>query len=237
MLKSRWILKAALLIALLTLPVTGMARGKLYAHHGNQKFSRKSLSVGQARNSVAMSVAKRLNVPRSGFMVKPSQIKVSIKMAPDGKTAVWRASVKPRRGSAYDKLGKHFGTQVKSQMYGTINVGLRAPTQNQIRTKAFELYKARKSGNAKSDWVAAEKQLTKFGNKPRTSTIRKLAFKMYQGRQKGTARSDWFKAQKMLTRDLNGGRVKFINNSKAYNNTLRSMFFPGARKQLLAISY
>ena len=152
-------------------------------------------------------------------------------MAPDGKTAVWRATVKPRHGSAYDKLGKHFGTQVKSKLYGTINVGLRKPSQNQIRTKAFELYKARKSGSAKGDWLAAEKQLTKYGNKPRSSTIRKLAFKLYhQGRQRGNARTDWYKAEKMLTRDLNGGRVKFINSSKAYNNTLRSMFFPGARK-------
>ena len=230
MLKSRWTLKAALLIALLLLPMSGMARGKLYAHHGNQKFSRKSLSVGQARHSVAMSVASRLNVPRSGFMVKPSQIKVSIKMAPDGKTAVWRASVRPRRGSAYDKLGKHFGTQVKSQMYGTINVALRNPSQNQIRTKAFNLYKTRKAGDAKSDWLTAEKKLSRYGNKPRKSSIRKLAFKLYQGRQRGTANSDWLQAQKSLRQDLNGGRVKFINSSKAYNNTLRSMFFPGARK-------
>ena len=230
MLNSRWTLKAALLIAMLMLPATGMARGKLYAHHGNQKFSGKSLTVGQARHSVALSVAQRMNVPRSGFMVKPSQIKVSIKMAPDGKTAVWRATVKPRRGSAYDKLGKHFGTQVKSQLYGTINVALRAPTQNQIRTKAFELYKARKTGDAKSDWLSAEKKLTRYGNKPRKSSIQKLAFQLYQGRQRGTAKTDWFKAQKLLSQDLNGGRVQFLNSPKAYNNTLRSMFFPGARK-------
>ena len=230
MLRSRWTLKAALLIALLMLPMSGMARGKLYAHHGNQKFSRKSLTVGQARHSVANSVARRLNVPRSGFMVKPSQIKVSIKMAPDGKTAVWRATVKPRRGSAYDKLGKHFGTQVKSQMYGTINVALRNPTNNQIRTRAFQIYKQRKAGDAKSDWLTAEKRLTRYGNKPRKSSISKLAFQLYQGRQRATAKTDWSKAQKELRRDLNGGRVKFINSPKAYNNTLRSMFFPGARK-------
>ncbi len=235
MLKSRWTLtltKAALLIAMLLIPMSGMARpkGKLYAHHGNQKFSRKSLSVGQARHSIAQSVAKRMNIPRSGFMVKPSQIKVSIKMAPDGKTAVWRATVKPRRGSAYAKLGKHFGTQVKSQHYGTIDVSLRKPTQNQIRTKAYEIYKTRKGSTAKSDWLTAEKKLTRYGNKPRKSTIAKAAYKIFQGRQRATAKGDWYKAERQLTRDLNGGRVKFISSPKAYNNTLRSMFFPGARK-------
>ena len=223
--------KAALILSLLLLPFSGLAKGKLYAQHGNQKFGRKSLSVGQARKSVAMSVASRLNVPRSGFLVKPSQIKVSIKMAPDGKTAVWRATVNPRRGSAYAKLGKHFGTKVSSQLYGTINVALRNPTQNQIRARAHDIYKQRTSATAKSDWLAAEKKLTRFGNKPRTSSIRKLAFQLYQGRQRATAKTDWSTAQKQLRQDLNSGsRVKFINSSKAYNNTLRSMFFPGARK-------
>ena len=48
---------------------------------------------------------------------------------------------------------------------------------------------------------------------------------------KGNARSDWHKAERQLTLDLSGSRVKFINSSKAYNNTLRNMFFkPGATR-------
>lgn len=197
--------------------------GSHWAGHGNKlSWGKGKLTAGQARASIAAAVAKRYG-KLGGLRLRPADVNVTFKVAADGKTALWRATPKPRTGSSLRKLAT-FGRS-NFELKGTIDVSLRNPSNDQIRSRAFSLYKERNQGSAKTDWTKANKQLTRFGSKPRKSTIQKLAYSLYKGRSAGSATKDWRRAEKELKLDLySGGRVTFISSSKAFNQASRRLF-------------
>ncbi|PIE17341.1 MAG: hypothetical protein CSA65_09270 [Proteobacteria bacterium] len=198
-------------------------RGSHWAGHGNKlSWGKGKLTAGQARASIAAAVAKRYG-KLGGLRLRPADVNVTIKVAADGKTALWRATAKPRTGSSLRKLAS-FG-RTDFELKGTIDVSLRNPNKDQIRTRAFSFYKERSQASAKTDWSKAQKQLSRFGAKPQKSTIQKLAYALYKGRRSGSATKDWRRAEKELKLDLySGSRVTFINSSKAFNQASRRLF-------------
>jgi hypothetical protein len=208
-----------LLVAALQLLVAGAAHARKgrshYMSHGNAKWAKRTLTVGQARKAIALAVAKKLSAPRTGMRINPQDINVTVKLGADGKTALWRAEAKPRRGSPWRKMMDK-GIKVDASFQGTVDVALRQPTQSQIKVRAQQLFQERRTATAKSDWHQAKQRLTRFGNRPRERTVRKQAHKLYQGRTAATAKSDYYKAERELTLDL-GNRVTFINSSKQFH--------------------
>jgi acyl-CoA-binding protein len=197
--------------------------GSHWAGHGNKRsWGKGKLTAGQARASIAAAVAKRYG-KLGGLRLRPADVNVTFKVAADGKTAMWRATPKARTGSALRKLAS-FG-RTNFELKGTIDVSIRNPSNDQIRNRAFTLYKQRSQGSAKTDWTKAKKQLTRFGSKPQRNTIQKLAYSLYKSRRAGSATKDWRRATKELKLDLySGSRVTFINSSKAFNQTSRRLF-------------
>ena len=217
----------AFIAAALLLVPAGQADAKRrssahWSGHGNSKWSKGTLTVGQTRRAIASAIAKQ-HSKLGGLRMKPSDVNVTLKLAPDGKTALWRATPKAKRGSSLAKLAS-FG-KTSFEFKGTVDVSLRNPTKQQINDKAFSIFKGRKTATAKTDWSKAKKQLTKYGRKPRETTIAKLAYKLFKGRKAATAKSDWQRAEKQLKLDLDSGsRVTFLNSSKSFNAASKRLF-------------
>jgi hypothetical protein len=220
------LLTKSLFIVALNIWLAGFAQAKAgsehWASHGNSKWSRNTLTLGQARVAIAMAVANRLSANHTGLTINPRDIQVTLKVGADGKTAIWRAEALPRSGSPWNQMVQH-GFRVDTTLQGTIDVALRTPAQTQIAERAQTLYQQRLSATDKTDWAQAQQQLSRFGHRPREKTVRQHAQILYTERNNMTAQTEWTKAERQLTLDF-GQRVQFIDSSKKFHAAQQQLF-------------
>ncbi|MCA9671422.1 MAG: hypothetical protein KC503_37755 [Myxococcales bacterium] len=215
----RFVTTLVALFAALTFIAGSAFAGGHWAGHGNGKWSNRTLTVGQARRAIAHAIAGQ-HAKLGGLRINPGDVKVSLKLGADGKTAVWRAEAKPRArdGRLAKLLAWGNGAGKPIELKGTIDISLRSPAKSAIDKRAFQISR----GNQKSDWFQAEKIASRFGAKPRRSTIARIANQLYQRRAAGRD-AHFIAAEKELKLDLySGTRVKISDN--AFRQTTKQLF-------------
>jgi hypothetical protein len=196
LLTAGWLVAAALAVA-----VAGQASAAPLPVptkvHGNTKFQPGTSMVryGEARSAV-MDTLNRWIAASGSSGAQYRKVRVEdVQLGKNGWHAVLR-----QKGTG----------QVTKWMGGQID--LAAPTGDQVRARAQQIYEGRKSATAATDWAQAKAQLEGRGLKPSQDQVSRLAYKIYQGRN---AKGDWRAAERELRRSSDRVRITWEDQPSA----------------------